>query len=327
MSREVREIRPFQTVELAGVLEDTVLRFGKDECAAGGYIEVADPEEYRVRRAEVVWAPEDQFASFTQTLLKGTSGMDMDPQALALVIAVSTAYLKSTEIVYRRAVSELDYLPRRVLITDPRPDALRAGFHGATVVTYLMLTRSVPRVPLKPWRIGTWLARATYRLITPQAGGLFRPAALNAERRAELVLPSRTVRYVELGDHDLLKPVTASGLPTLWVDEDLLTELNARPTSQLSQTVQIQLFQDFVWTVLSSPEVQQDDLNGMEWSDLEKTLVGRIIRLVGGSRIDDDKSRHWIQLLRADPAKLMAHVEHAVGLRDIVMDAFREDQG
>lgn len=328
MSREVRTVRPFQIGDsLDRVLEYAVLRFGADECPAGSRIQVDDADDYLRRRAELVWASEEGFENFKMSLSNAVAAIGIDPGALALLVTAATGYLKITEVVFRHPLSDLDNLPAIVNLSDPRPKALRAGFHGANVVAYLLLTEDIDLRPLRPWRKGTWLARAVFRLVsTSPTTSLFRLTPLDQTQRDRLGLPQGVVRYIDLGDFESIQSYDDSNLPTFYVDEDLLASLTARPNSRLSRFVQVQLVQDFIWGVLRSPAVQQEELDDLSWTDLEETLLGKILSLIAGSKASDERRYALVKESKEKPDKVLALAEDAIGLRKELLAAVNEEQ-
>lgn len=260
MSREVRTVRPFQIGDsLDQVLEGTVFRFGADECSAGGRIQVDNADDYCRRRAELVWASEEGFEYFKTSLSNAVAAIGIDPGTLALLVTAATGYLKITEVVFCHSLSDLDNLSAIVNLSDPRPEALRTGFHGAKVAAYLLLIEDIDPQPLRPWRKGTWLARAVFRLVSSTlSSSLFRPTPLDKTQRDRLGLPQGVVRYLDLGDYEPSQRYDDP--PTFYVDEDLLNSLAAQPNSRLSRFIQVQLVQDFIWGVLRSPAVQEEIL-------------------------------------------------------------------
>ncbi len=324
MSREVRTVRPFQIRDsLDRVLESAVLRFGADECLAGSRIQFDDVDDYRRRRAELAWHQEG-FDYFKTSVSDAVEEIGIDPGALALLVTAATGYLKITEVVFRHPLSDLDNLSAIVNLSDPRPKALRTGFHGAKVVAYLLLTEDIDPQPLRPWRKGTWLARAVFRLVSTSPTSLFRPTPLDQAQRDRLGLPQGVVRYLDLGDYEPQLSYDDSIPPSFYVDEDLLASLAARPNSSLSRFFQVQLVQDFIWGVLRSPAIQEN-FNDLEWEDLEDTLLGKILNLIAGSNASDERRNELIKMSKTSPEKILALAEDAIGLRKEILAAFKEE--
>ena len=329
MNREVREVRPYRVdTSLTGILDEAVLRFGTEECEAGGRIQVDDPDDFRRRRAELRWSQESGAPEkFQQRLLDGAAAAGIEAEALGLLITTYTSYLKRAEVVFRYTLSDGD-LPNPVTLSDPRPAALRAGLHRSAIDVYLLLDQNLPHRVLRPWRKGTWLANVRFRLSSSSSASWYRLQPLTDRDRDELGLPKGAVRYVELGDHEPLEPYDATDLPTFWVDGDLLSSLAARSQSKASRSIQTQLVHDFVWAVISSPTViQSDDLDTLAWADLKESSLGRIARFAARKNATPARRDEMIQLIRSDPSRFMTLVEDAIGLRKAALEAVGEDAG
>lgn len=327
MNREVRTIRPFQVEDaLTHILDDVVLRFGSEECAAKGRIEIDDPNDYRRRPAEIIWASEYDFNDFKATIYRGVTNLGIDPGDVSLLITASSNYLRITEIIFNHPVSALETLPIRVDLSNPRPKALSTGFHGGVITAYLLLTKDIERHLLRPWRKGTWLARAIFRLLSRSQTGLFRLTPLNDEQRTKLGLPKAVARYLDMSDHEPLQNYDNTYPPTFYVDEELLAMLDAQPNSKLSRFLQIQLVQDFILGVINSPAVQEEDSTDLDWEDLANTLVGRILNFVAGARASAAQRMALFEEIQNDPSRVAARVEAAIGLRKELLDALAEEQ-
>lgn len=342
VNREVRTIRPFQVEDaLAQILDDVVLRFGSEECTAKGRIEIDDPNDYRRRPAEIIWASEFEFDYFKSTISRGITNLGIDPRDVSLLITASSSYLRITEIIFDHPISALKRLPIRVNLinikpgdlgtgpfvnlSNPRPKALSTGFHGGVITAYLLLTKDIERHLLRPWRKGTWLARARFRLSRSQTS-LFRLTPLNDEQRTKLGLPKAVARYLDMSDHEPLQNYDNTYPPTFYVDEELLAMLNAQPNSKLSRFLQIQLVQDFILGVINSPAVQEEDSTDLDWEDLANTLVGRILNLVTDARASAVQRMALFKEIRNDPSRVAARVEAAIGLRKELLGALAEEQ-
>ena len=325
MSSETRVVRPFEiSKSLASVLSKAALRFGGDTCKAGGRITIFEPELHVRKRAEIHWTPDDEsFDAFRKTLAEGAAADGFDRSALALLVTAATPYLKITNIVHQASCANLDAMARVVALTEPdRPEAFCAPRHGATVDVFLLLVRTLEPLPLRPWRRGTWLARATFKIATEQAQRLFHPKPLDDETRQRLGLPRKTMRYVSMDDVDPLESYDAQALD-LYVDRELLDDLSARPRSPVSQAMQLQLAQDVITAIVHAAAARESKLRGQTWSDLGDSLLARALRIAAKAGASRE------QLLRdvtADPAKVIAHAEAALDVLVRTRESVRDGE-
>ncbi len=328
MNREVRTIRPFQVDDsLTRVLDDVILRFGSEICAAKGRIEVDDPNDYCRRPAEIIWASEYDFNNFKGDISRGLTNLGIDDlSAVSLLITASSSYLGFTEIIFDHPVSALERLPIRVKLTNPRPKALSTGFHGGVIIVYLLLTRNIERHVLRPWRKGTWLARAKFRLLSRSQTRLFRLTPLSDEQRMRLGLPKDVARYLDMSDHEPMQNYDKSSPPIFYVDEELLAKLDAQPNSKISRYLQIQLVQDFILGVINSPAIQEEGLTDLDWDDLSGSLLGRILNFVASPRASASQKMALFKEIGNNPNLVAARVEDAINLRKELLVAMTEEQ-
>ena len=306
------------------MLSKALLRFGSDTCEAGGRVTILDPQLHVRKRAEIHWTPDDEsFEAFRKTLAEGVATGGLDRSVLALLVTAATPYLKITNIVHQASCANLDTMARVVALTErDRPEAFCAPHHGATVDIFLLLTRALERVPLRPWRRGTWLARETFKIITEQSQRLFHPKPLDDELRKQLDLPRKTMRYVRMDDVDPLEPYDVGALD-LYVDRELLDDLSARPRSPVSQAMQLQLAQDVIAAIVHAAAARESDLKGRTWTDLGDSLLAKVLRIAARAGAPHE------QLLRevtADPAKVIAHAEAALDVLVRSREAVRDGE-
>ena len=317
MSRETRTVRPFRSRSLENVLDGVRFRFGEEECEPGGSILVDDPETFARNRGEIIWAPVDDFAVFKRRVRESSVRLEVDPSALGLLVTASTTFIRRTQIVLLRSLDDLESLDRVTLITrSERPIALRTGFHGAVVEAYVLLLRRLPRRPLQPWRKGTWLARAKFTIDVDRGAELFRLTPLDNERRVELGIPEKAMRYVDLEDHDLLEPFGNSGPPRFYVDEKCLAHLSARHSSTVGVALQAQLVHDFVAAVVwhSAVNAAELEINTRSWDDIEDSLLGRVLRFAAGPSASVEDKQMLLKTACTKPEQVLAKVEHFIDI-------------
>ena len=168
MNRETRTVRPFIVAgRLASALEDVRFNLGSVSCEPDGRILMQDPDEYLRAEPVLTWAQDDPaFDGFRGALTEEIAKNRIEPVAASLIVTAHAPYLKLTDLVFSHPLSELSSLSRALTLRgDRRPAALRANTHGAVITAYIALNREMPDAgSLRPWRKGTWLARAVFRL-------------------------------------------------------------------------------------------------------------------------------------------------------------------
>lgn len=330
MSRETRIVRPFVLGNrLDRCLDGVRLQFGARQCEPGGSILVDDPDEYMRSVPKLSWGDDDvQFNTFKDGLTDGLARHDIEPDAAALVVTAYTSYLKITDVLINRPVSQIGALERALFFHQPeRPRALQASTHGAVVTAYLVLSRSIKRAPLRPWRKGTCLARVAFGIRTEAAQQLFRPIPMDADTKTELALPNDCVQYLDMRDHEPLRPYEDSSPPDFYVDADLLTRLDRAAGGTVGGALQVKLARDFVAGVIMDVAAQDSDgAADFSWENLKGSLFGRIIAMAAGRRASVATREDVVQLVQNDPARLLARVEDALSLRASLVKALSDDE-
>jgi hypothetical protein len=327
MSKETRTIRPFTGLgELPNVFDTAVLRFGSDACLANESITVdLTTPEFLAHSVALEWAPDaESFEQFRQRLAACTLDAGFELEHLAVVVIASSTFLKIADRVFTRRLPEIDGLSRFTdLVGNLRPEAFRAPFSGFAVDVFLVLTQSLPRRPLRPHQLGTWLARSQFRVDTTEGPASLPPTPLTDDIRQTLGLPAKTLRFLDFRDHDLLQPYGDQEPPVFYVDERLLAQMSARRNSAASKALQLQLAHDFVAAVVrrasSNPE-----LTGMSYADLRTTLVGSVLRVAAGAGASDQDLARLLSDVRDTPERVIARAEHfidvATGYTELLRD-------
>lgn len=323
MSSETRTLRPFSGLApFEDALSRPLLHFGEDICTPGSSIAVAiDRHTFQLRRVVIEWAPEEAFDDFQKDLLQGADNLGIPRSDLVLLVFAKTGYLKQVDLLKTVPLSDLESLERYIDLSSPRPKSLMAPQSGFVVEALVVLGRTLEPAPLKPWRKGTWLARSTFGVDTSLGKNLYRPLPLTEQVRDELGLPAKTVRYVYLGDHDPLGPFAGQPeQPILYIDEDVLAEIQTSVSSPVSKAMQYDMALDFLTAVLYESS-RNPDLREMAVADLEGSLLGEIIRRIAGP--SESEQAKLLGLIRSDPHKAVAHAEAAIDMAKPLIESLK----
>lgn len=318
MSRETRTIRPFVGIEgLESVLDETLLHFGPDSCHAGEGITVdIAPHEFTIRPVSIEWRKsEESFSAMIDRLRDESDAAGFAPEDLALVAIATSRFLKSADLLFEVPMSDIDTLTRVTeLNTTPRQSSFRAPYSGFTVTTYLLLARNRPPVPLKPHRLGTWIASTQFRVDTTLGPALLPPTPLTDEIRADLKLPAKTMRYLHFRDHDLLEPYADQEQPVFYIDDDLIAQMNAKRRSPASKALQLQLAHDFVAATVRRA-ASRAELSDLSYEDIKGSLLGSVIRLAAGTGAGAADRKALLDRVLSDPEYVIARAEHNIDVR------------
>lgn len=331
MSRETRQIRPFDVPKsLEGLLRGARLHIGSLTIESGtGVRSFPDPETYGSQRVTLEWSEQGALESFRETIHGGAQELDILLSDLSLVVAATSGYLGKTEVLYREVLS--DQTPRSHIVDlasgDERAVALRVLGHKANrVAAYLLLTRELDRIALRPWRLGTWLARCEFRIAVDLPADLFRPEPLTEKERQRLGLPPGTVRYVDWDSYDPAAPFDPDVPPRMYVDEEVLTAVSEAGGAPLGRMMQRQLIADFMCSLFREVREKPDGWRHREWGTLEDSLLGRVVRYLegGASASQEDCDRRLQQIAGDDPGRQAAWVETRLDVRAQILTTFRK---
>jgi hypothetical protein len=329
VSKETRTIRPFVGLDdLQGPLEEAVLYFGQEPCLAGETLTVSlSPHEFLLRPVTIQWAPEESaHRGFVERLTAGTLSADLDLSAVSLVAVARSPFLKLAAVVLDHPLADLPALGRVVeLSTPPRAAPFSSPFSGFVVDVYLVLSQVLQPEILKPHRLGTWLSTSRFRVETTYAPAALPPTPLNDEVRERHQLMGKTVRFLDFGDHDVTEAYTDQERPTLYIDEKLLAQMNARRNSPASKALQLQLALDFVSAVVRRAS-SRADLVDRSYDDLRNSLVGSVIRIAAGPGATISDYDRLVAQLADTPEYLVARAEHFIDVGSGYRGLLKEDE-
>jgi hypothetical protein len=230
-----------------------------------------------------------------------------------ILIVSSSSFLKISEILWSGGLDDLRQVGPRINLTSGlRPTAFRTPFHGCEVLALILLSATREQVRFQPHRKGTWLARIRFNIETDIGELGFTPIPLTPELREskELNLPAGTMRYVVAVDP--LDPNLIEEDVRVYVDIDLLAACTTYPGAPAARGLQHQIFLDVVAEILSEASRGLRDDDTVTLSDIDGSLIDRIIDRAGtvdGEKPDDELKQRYLDLVRDEPGKFLAYVE------------------
>lgn len=330
MSAENRTVRPFQGLgRLERVLDNAVLYFGPDRIAANGYIDLdVGYHEYLLRPVRLSLCEDrTSWPSVTARIQEGLEEAELEPSVVELLAVARSAFLKYADIVLclpasallRERSAEFDLTS----ISGGRAKAFSTPWSGFWLDLYLAVSKDLDPAPLKPWRRGTWLARTQFRVSAPLSASVLPPVPLTPELRADLQLPKEAVHYIDFGDHDVLEPIEGQEEPTFYVDADLLALAVARRASPSSRAFQLGLVQvlvsSIIWRAAAASKIR-----ACTYGEVVDSLLGRVIRLIAGTKATESHKNALIQLVGTKPELVVAMAESAIGYLTGMSSALEE---
>lgn len=332
MSSETRHIRPFDVDDrLDRLFETARLHFGSQICQPNSSIIVDDPELFAISKAELELTSEYDFKRLRLDLKNGCIDSGLATSLLSLIIVARTSYLNLADIVKSYQLDKVESLPRKVDLTNhERPRALQATTHGARIDVYIILNTDINPKALRPSRKGTWLAHTSFRIRTLADSVLFRPYPLDTKTRKQHGLGKNSARFFELRDHDLTEPYDSTEPPRLYVDSEMLAQLDANRNSATAIAMQRQLIIDFIAGVIIEFARRygvyarnNGKIHAFKYDDLKDSLIGRIAKLVAASYGGDDGPSQIINQMQIHPSKVIARAESAISHRNTLLKSLK----
>jgi hypothetical protein len=314
MSSETRIVRPYVGVgQIQSALEFGYVHIGSDSVSPNGR-QTVQTLSYLAERVILELATEDHFATFGDCLRQGIAAASLSDRDVELIAVLRTPRLRSAEVVWRRLASELSERDRvvRLAAGNERPRALRTPHGGCEISLYAVLSHNLNPQPLRPFRKGTWLGRAVFRLVTDLADVGFIPIPLDDHQRTMFGLPKGTLRYVVV--EEVLDPEAVVDSVQLYVDEHILAELTLSPFTPGAKTFQRQLFLDTIRAIvhLAARELSARDVVSIH--DIEGSVTANLIQRVAGQEdhVNSDRRQQLLARLCQHPEWFVAQVEATI---------------
>jgi len=319
MSTEQRDVRPFGSVgAFDALLRHALVIVGAESVENGGRLILEEDVFVRsnvvLRLAKDSSVVADAFAAAKADL----ADLDLTVGDLEFAVVLSSGYLKISEIRHRMPLSELVDAGADLSLSLPtRPLALRSPHSGCAIEVSIHLATEHAQKPLRPWRLGTWLAKAKWEIVTEHTFTGFTPQPLTPEKKREFDLPPKCVRYITLGGVSPLEEGVKEDSVEVWFEADLLGKMSASPKSKPSVALQMQLFLDAISVVVTESRMQEA-FDMMSWAEVRDSLLGRVIELVAPSKANElartAACATYLQIVKDNPARFMAYAEEQVGI-------------
>ena len=315
MSRERRTIRPYQGVEkFQLILDDLYVEFGDRQVFAGG-LATTSSVDFVSQPVRLVLAEDENGRDQVATALNAAcQEAHLASRDLDLLVVMRTSRLKLSEIVWRVSLNEIkNCSPRIDLSAGDRPRSLQTPMGGCVIHTFIALRDARKRVALAPWRKGTWIAHAEHKIKTNVNEVGFTPLELTDEIRAQENLPPGTLRFAIVEE-----PLAESSGPEsirLYIDEEVLSELAANPTTDAAKAFQRELFMTAMSAAVTESSLQLSSGQQVTVGEIEGSVAHRLIELVTGDaspKQRDDLHQYFFKMLQNDPVRFVAHIENRV---------------
>lgn len=328
MNRERRIARPYRGISrsLTDALDSAVLVFGDERVPANSRLQWDDSANYGEQAVLLEWRTDDDPQAFLTTLREGCSESGLPLDGLALVVTATSRYLGFVDILFNRRLDELDQLDPALDLRAGKSDAAswETSVRGCRVDAYLLLSRTLQEQPLRPWRKGVWLSKASFVVATDYTETLFRPTKLDAIQRKRLGLSAQVLRHVRLPE-SVWEEYDREEPPEVYLDEEIMALITAQPKALSSRLAQAELAYVFLRSILTEAYVKRDEWKELEWSDIANSLLGKVLRAISGKRAPAAECASLMDDLAAGHLeKLVSECEGATEIRSLLRGGFGE---
>lgn len=328
MNRERRIARPYRDISrsLTDALDSAVLVFGDKRIPANSRHQWDDSANYGEQAVILEWRTDDDPQAFLTTLREGCSESGLPLDGLALVVTATSRYLGFVDILFNRRLDELDQLDPALDLRAEKDDAAawKTSVRGCRVDAYLLLSRTLQEQPLRPWRKGVWLSKASFVVATDYTKSLFRPTKLDADQRKRLDLSAQVLRHVRLPE-SVWEEYDPEEPPEVYLDEEIMALVAAQPKALSSRLAQAELVYVFLRSVLTDAYVRRDEWKELEWGDIANSLLGKVLRAIAGRRAPAAEcARLMDDLATGHLERLVSECEGATEIRALLRGGFGE---
>lgn len=239
-------------------------------------------------------------------------GLSLDD--LALVVLTRNTRLRQEQVVLQEDVASMGSLRLKVCLTESVPwMRASAGLATMDIAVYLVTLREVD-VSGSLMRKGTWLASRSFQVTSDSEAFEFDPSPLTEEDAKREGIPLTTLVYVTYQDPDaegvLHREVSAKDAIVVYVNKSLLERLVSTTSIQARNIVALLIKQEALQqlvTLIAIEASQVQSLPGLQSMLEDKTIAGRIVRLIARSK-DIEADESWLyQLIVDNPARAQAY--------------------
>ena len=234
MASEHRSSRPYSGLrKCQKAFQETVLRVGDVEVAHNGSRQVS-PTEFLNERFQISFGEDKEtFATLVSELETAANTHGISSDDLEIVVIASCTYWKVTEELFSASLDEFTALDGPNVTLAGRHDRERPLTFTAKTLRIeagCLLSKTIEKRPLRPFRKGTWLAKTHYAINPGQDFEGFEPKPLDAPARSDLKIEEheQTQRFMDV-KADPTDPATTDEDFGLYVDELTLRSLEENP--------------------------------------------------------------------------------------------------
>ena len=281
MASEHRASRPYKGLrKCQQAFQEAVLRVGKREVAHGGARRVSSAE-FLNERFQISFGEDDEaFATLVSELKAAANTHEISTDDLEIVVIASSTYWKVAEKLFSASLDEFAAPDNRTVTLAGRHERARSfnlSSKTLRIEAGCLLTKTIEKRPLRPFRKGTWLTKVHFSVNTGQDFDGFEPKPLNAPARSRLGIDDyqETQRFMDV-EADPTDPETTDEDFGLYVDELTLKALEGNPRTLGTSLVQRILGMDMARAIIyRASEAIEDDKKSL--GDIKNSVFDKVL--------------------------------------------------
>ena len=281
MASEHRASRPYSGLrKCQQAFQEVVLRVGEREVAQGGALRVSSTE-FLNERFQISFGEDDEaFATLVSELKTAANTHEISTDDLEIVVIASSTYWKVAEKSFSANFDEFAAPDNRTVTLAGRHERARSfklSSKTLRIEAGCLLTKTIEKRPLRPFRKGTWLTKVHFSVNTGQDFDGFEPKPLDAPARSRLGIDDyqATQRFMVV-EADPTDPVTTDEDFGLYVDELTLKALEENPRTLGTSLVQRILGMDMARAIIyRASEAIEDDKKSL--GDIKNSVFDKVL--------------------------------------------------
>ena len=281
MASEHRASRPYKGLrKCQQAFQEVVLRVGEREVAQGGALRVSSTE-FLNEGFQISFGEDDEaFATLVSELKTAANTHEISTDDLEIVVIASSTYWKVAEKSFSASLDEFAAPDNRTVTLAGRHERARSfklSSKTLRIEAGCLLTKTIEKRPLRPFRKGTWLTKVHFSVNTGQDFDGFEPKPLDAPARSRLGIDDyqATQRFMDV-EADPTDPVTTDEDFGLYVDELTLKALEENPRTLGTSLVQRILGMDMARAIIyRASEAIEDDKKSL--GDIKNSVFDKVL--------------------------------------------------
>lgn len=280
MAREERSSRPYKNLRpCQEAFEKTTLHVGDVVLEDGASTRLTEREFLNEPFVIKFGKTEEDFNELVLALKHAADVHKISHDQLKVMVVTYSTFWKISESLFCKGLDEFSLSDSTVTVATRTKRDRSLGFPSSQlrIEAYCVLSETIDKQPLSPYRAGTWLTKTTYKLSTDQSFTGFQPRMLDDAARKKFGLEDSPMvqRYMDV-EADPTDPASSEEDFGLYVDETLLQTLldNSRTsgTSIIQRLLGMNIARALIYRAASALNEDTKSLDDIQSSIFDKVL-------------------------------------------------------